>query len=920
MKQLYIFIILFLIGCKIGYAQQNPRLVSINYQGVTIDKVVADLQAQTNYRFFYDDTKPDSVKIQGQGSDIALETALNIVFKNTDYHYTIVNQQVFITKGNRLIETGLITRDNTVNASNPARANAPADFTDDKTQPVPSATLENKVYDIGIKTNTITPGRSVLTGYLFNAKTGEPVTGVFIGREDINMGVATDRFGYYTLSLPRGLNVLTMRGVGMKTTRRQIMLYSDGKLNIEMQEQVMSLKEVNINAKAVANVKRVEMGIEKLDIKSIKQVPTAFGESDILRVVLTLPGVQSVGEASTGLNVRGGSVDQNLILLNDATIYNPAHFFGFFSAFNPDIVKDIELYKSSIPERFGGRLSSVLSVTNREGNKKNFTGSAGIGLITSRLNIEGPIIKDKTSFIFGGRTTYANWLLNLLPNEYKNSRATFYDINFDISHKINEKNNLYLTTYLSNDNFKLNSDTTYGYSNKNISLKWKHTFNNKLFSLVTAGFDRYDYNIYSTAVPVNAYKLKFDINQAYLKTDFTYYLSPKHTLNFGASSLRYTLHPGSFSANGVASLVKTNIVPAEQALESAVYAGDHFDLSRDLSINFGVRYSMYNYLGPTTVRNYPVGLPKTTINMLDSTMYGAGKNVKTYHGPEYRVSARYAVTDDFSVKAGYNTLRQYIHLLSNTAAIAPTDVWKLSDPNIKPQYGDQVSFGLYKNLRSNTIETSVEVYYKRLRDFLDFKSGANIILNPHIETDVLQTKGKAYGIELMIKKTSGKLNGWASYTYSRTYLIANDATQGDIINSGNYYPANFDKPHAFNLIGNYRVSHRFNASLNFTYSTGRPITLPIAKYYASGAERVIYSDRNAYRIPDYLRVDIAMNIDGNHKVNQRFHNSWSIGVYNLTGRQNPYSVYYVTKGGTIGGYQLSIFATAIPYINYNVRF
>ncbi len=918
MKHIYILAALLLIVLQIAYGQQNPRLLNIAFKDVPIGKAINELQTQSNYRFYYDEAKIDTIKITVQGSDLSLPDALGMVFKNTDYHYTIINRQVFITKGLRVIEPDLIT--NITPAKVDSKPNTALDYTDNSTQPAAKATLENKIYDIGIKSNTITPGRSILTGTIYNIKTGEPLTGIYIGREDINVGVTTDRFGGYSLTLPRGQNVLTIRGIGMKTTRRQIMLYNDGKLNIELQEQVLSLKEVTINAKAVSNIKSVEMGVEKLDIKSIKQVPTAFGEADILRVVLTLPGVQSVGEASTGLNVRGGSADQNLILLNDATIYNPSHFFGFFSAFDPDIVKDVELYKSSIPERFGGRLSSVLNVTNREGNKKTFTGSAGIGLITSRFNIEGPIVKDKTSFIFGGRTTYANWLLDLLPKEYKNSRASFYDINFDVSHQVNEKNNIYLSAYLSNDNFRLNSDTTYGYSNKNISLKWKHVFSNKLFALLTGGFDKYEYNISSSAIPVNAYKLNFDINQAYLKTDFTYYISPKHTINFGASSLHYLLHPGTFTPNDPQSLVIPNTVPAEQALESAAYLGDKFDISPDLSVNLGIRYSMYNYLGPATVRNYPAGIPKTTINMLDSVNYPAGKNIKTYSGPEYRLSARYNLSDDMSIKAGYNTLRQYINLLSNTAAIAPTDVWKLSDPNIKPQYGDQISLGLYKNFKSNTIETSVEVYYKHLHDFLDFRSGANIILNHHIETDVMETQGKAYGIELLFKKSVGKLNGWISYTYSRTFLQANDATQGDIVNNGNYYPANFDKPHAFNFIGNYRVSHRFNLSLNVTYSTGRPITLPVAKYYASGAERVIYSDRNSYRIPDYFRTDLSMNIDGNHKIHQRFHNSWSIGIYNLTARQNPFSVYYVTKGGTINGYQLSIFAAAIPFVNYNIRF
>ena len=924
MRKLYLFIALLFVGALTTLGQQNTKKLTVNFQSVTIDQFATELQQQSGYRFFYDSDKLKDAKISVQGSDLTLDDVLGIAFKGTDLHYAIANQQVFITKG-RAIEVGLTTNLNPAqNPNNPTAtatgaATNPQDYVDDKGKPVSVATLENKVYEIGIKMANIVPGRSIITGYVHNIKTGEPVSGVSISREDLNVGVYSDQFGYYSITLPRGQNTVTIRGVGLKTTRRQIMLYSDGKLNIDLQEQVLSLKEVNINAKNAGNVQRVEMGVDKLDIKSIKQVPTAF-EPDILKVVLTLPGVQSVGESSVGLNVRGGSADQNLILLNDATIYNPSHFFGFFSSFDPDIVKDVELYKSSIPEKYGGRLSSVLDVTNREGNKKEFTGSAGIGLITSRLNVEGPIDKDKTSFIFGARTTYANWLLSILPAQYKNSAASFYDINFDVSHQIDEKNNLYLTTYTSHDNFKLNSDTSYRYTNDNISLKWKHVFNNKLFSVVTTGYDRYDYGISSTAVPVRGYDLTFNVNQTYLRADFTYYLSSKHTIDFGVSSMLYKLHPGSYEPDGVGSLTIPTVIAAEQALESGIYLGDHFDITPKFSVNAGIRISMYNDLGPGTVRNYPAGQEKTTLNQLDSVNYGSGKNIVTYWGPEYRFSTRYAINDELSVKASYNTLRQYIHLLSNTAAISPTDVYQLSDPNIKPQYGDQVSFGVYQNLQANTVELSAEVYYKRMKDFLDFKSGADVVLNPHIETDVLETVGKAYGLELFLKKSTGKLNGWISYTYSRTLLQDNDPTQGELINNGAYYPANFDKPHAFNLIGNYRVSHRFNFSLNVIYSTGRPITVPEAKYFAEGAERVIYSDRNQYRIPDYFRTDIGMNIDGNHKVHQRFHNSWSLGIYNLTGRQNPYSVYYITQGGTVSGYQLSIFGSIIPYVSYNIKF
>jgi hypothetical protein len=927
MKKIYFLSFCFLILIKLCHAQQGQvKSISVNFQQATIEQFVTELEAKSGYRFFYDPMQFDSLKITLQVTDKPIETILGQAFKNTGFNFSITKQQqVFLTKG-REIQTGLAIGYFGITAANATAANisvspANADYSsNDKDKKIPEATTENKLYEIGIKTNTIEPGTATLSGYVKEAKSGESVTGASIYVTNTKTGVATDQFGYFTIKLPKGRQVLSVRGIGMRDTRRQIILYSDGKIIIEMQEQITSLKEVKISAEKVANVRNVQLGVNRLDIKSIKQVPTVFGEADILRVVLTLPGVQSVGEATTGFNVRGGSADQNLILMNDATIYNPSHFFGFFSSFNPDIVKDVELYKSSIPERFGGRLSSVLDVTNREGNKKKFTGSAGIGLITSRLNVEGPIIKDKTSFSFGGRTTYSDWLLKLLPDAYKHSSASFYDLNLDISHQIDDKNNLYLTGYLSKDKFKLNSDTAYSYSNRNINLKWKHNFNNKLFSVIMAGIDKYQYDVSSADNPVNAYKLNFDINQSNFKTDFTYYLNRKNTVDFGLSSIYYKLHPGSFQPLGAQSLVAPDVVATQQALESALYLGDKFDVTDDLSISGGIRYSIYNFLGPQTVYNYAPNLPKTSANLLDSTNYASGKLIKTYSGPEIRVSARYQLGDNLSIKGGYNTLRQYIHLLSNTTAISPTDVWQLSDPNIKPQYGDQVSLGLYHNLKSNTIETSVEVYYKRLRDYLDYKSGANLVLNHHIETDVIGTQGKAYGIEFLVKKATGKANGWISYTYSRTFLRQNDPNAGDLINGGAYYPANFDKPHDFNFIGNYRFSHRFSVSVNVTYSTGRPITLPIAKYEYGGSERVFYSDRNQYRIPDYFRSDLSMNIEGNHKVHQLTHNSFTIGVYNLTGRQNAYSTFFTEQGGTINGYKLSIFARPIPFINYNIRF
>jgi hypothetical protein len=920
MKKIYFLSLCLLVFFKPASAQDgDKKLISVDFHQAKIEQVVSELESKTGYHFYYNPAQFDSLKVTLQVTDRTLNSILYLAFDKTDYHFAVIQQQVFLTKG-REMRPGLATGLFTAPSQSAPTTQVVVDYAEEKTVKVAEATTENKLYEIGIRTNNIKSGTANLAGYIKNAKSGEGIIGASIYNPDTHTGIATDQFGYYSLTLPRGRQTLVIKGLGMKDTRRKIILYSDGKLNIDMQEQVTSLKEVQISAEKVANVRSVEMGVNKLDIKSIKQIPTAFGEADVLRVVLTLPGVQSVGEATTGFNVRGGSADQNLILLNDATIYNPSHFFGFFSAFNPDIVKNIELYKSTIPEKYGGRLSSVLDVTDREGNKKKFTGTAGIGLLTSRLNVEGPIIKDKTSFIFGARTTYSDWLLSLLPDAYKHSSASFYDGNLDISHQINEKNNIYITTYWSQDKFRLNSDTAYGYSNRNANIKWKHNFNNKLYGVLMAGIDDYQYDVSSTANPVNAYKLNFAVKQYDLKTDFNYYLNTKNTINFGFSAINYHLNPGDNEPNNPKSLVAPDQVPMEQALESALYIGDKYDVTPELSISAGIRYSLYAYLGPQTVDHYAPNLPKESVNILDSTSYGKNKVINTYGGPEIRLSARYSIGDNSSIKASYNTLRQYIHLLSNTTAISPTDTYKLSDPNIKPQYGRQVSLGFYHNNQANTIEMSVEGYYKWISDYLDYKSGATLILNHHIEQDVLETQGKAYGVEFLIKKTAGKLNGWMSYTYSRTFLRQDDPNAGELINGGAYYPANYDKPHNLNFTGNYRFSHRFSVSLDVTYSTGRPITLPIAKYEYAGSERVFYSDRNAYRIPDYFRTDFSMNIEGNHKVHQLTHNSWTIGVYNLTGRANAYSTFFSEQGGVINGYKLSIFARPIPFINYNIRF
>jgi hypothetical protein len=924
----FLAILFFLVLCTQLCAQREtsvPRVTG-SFRQLPVNKFLNELEKLTGYRFYYNLNDFDSASVDITVTNEPLFSVLTMAFAKTPFRFSADDSHnIFVSKG-AVVKTELadeIFDENSIKGKpvlTGAETNALADARDTGTVEQ-KAVLENKLYTVGVrKPGDPLTGRVTIAGYIHDGKTGEPVIGASVYTDNSRTGAVSDQYGYYSLSIPKGRVVINIQSIGMRDTRRQLMVNGEGRMNIDLQAQVIALKNVTVSSEKTNFVKGMQMGIQKVDIKAIKQVPVAFGEADILRVVLTMPGVKSVGEASTGLNVRGGSADQNLILFNDATIYNPSHFFGLFSAFNPEVVKDVQLYKSVIPAKYGGRLSSVLEVNSREGNKKELTGSAGIGLLTSRINIEGPLAKDKTSFIFGARTTYANWLLALLPDQYKNSKASFYDVNFNLTHEINKKNNLYFTAYMSKDHFNLNNDTTYAYGNRNLSLKWKHVFNNKLYTVLAGGIDGYDYKIGSNANPVNAYDLGFNVNQSYFKMHFNYYANSKQTFEFGLNTLLYKLHPGEYKPNGSASLVKPDVVAAEQGLETALYLSDKYSFSPEFSMEGAVRYSLFNYLGAQNVNSYIPNVPRTESSITNTTSYPKGAFIKTYSGPEFRASARYAFSETFSIKAGYNTQRQYIHVLSNTAAIAPTDIWKLSDPNISPQFGEQVSLGLYRNFKSNTIETSLEVYYKTMKDYLDYKGGATLILNHHIETDVINTKGKAYGVELLIKKATGKFNGWLSYTYSRTLLQMNDSTVGNIINKGAYYPANFDKPHDATFVGNYKISHRFSLSLNMTYSTGRPITLPIGRFLYAGSQRTLYSDRNSYRIPDYFRTDISMNIEGNHKVHQKTHNSFTIGVYNLTGKKNPYSVYFTSENGVINGYKLSIFGSPIPYINYNIRF
>ena len=682
------------------------------------------------------------------------------------------------------------------------------------------------------------------------------------------------------------------------------------------------LAEIVVVAGRQSAVKSTTMGSEKFKPQLLKNIPSAFGESDIMKVVLTLPGITTVGEASSGYNVRGGATDQNLILFNGGTVYNPSHLFGLFTSFNSDAVEDVELFKSSIPVEYGGRISSVLKVVSKEANMQKLTGSASIGALTSKANIEIPIVKEHVSLLLNGRTTYSDWILKYLPEKsgYKNGKANFYDLGGALTWKLNNRHRLKLYGYWSHDKFSFSSDDSYGYQNRNISAEWRSILTEKITATLSAGLDHYDYYNEEWGIPSMAARLSFGIDQLWGKLHIRHRLTEKQTLSYGLSVQHYDVQAGKYEPLGALSCINTNQLQKEKALESAAYIDYERSLTEKLSVSAGLRYTMFNALGPRDVNIYSGGELPSEGTLLE-TRHETGI-IKTYHAPEVRLSARYALQENLSLKAGFNTMHQYIHKVSNTSIMSPTDIWKLSDYNIKPQNGWQVAAGIYHETTDKEYEFSAEVYYKHINDYLNYRNSAVLLMNPHLETDVISTKGQAYGIELQAKKPIGKLNGWVSYTFSRSLLCQDDKRVAMPLNNGDWYPSEYDRPHEVKAVVNFKFTERYSLSSNFDYATGRPTTLPVGRYYNSYNQKYMpyYTDRNTYRIPDYMRLDLAFNIEPTHRLTSFFHTSFSIGVYNALARKNAYNIYYVTEGEEIKGYKLSVFGTAIPYVSLNIRF
>ncbi len=920
---------LFLIMCFCFLAiqatfAQDTLSARFQFENTPLKEAIKTIENKTDYRFFYLDEWLQNFTVSGNFDNEPISNLLESILNKTVLNFYISEDKKIILTQNSIIYNEL------PEGFFPKMAEETTANTVSKTQNVAPVFYQKEIskkrkYIETVRIGKETPDRKrtyILNGRIINTANGQPLQNLAVVLNgNSSVGTTTDEQGKYSLTLPSGTTLLDFKLLGMETLTKRVILYNNGSLDVGLNEDYEQLGEVVIAADRNKNVEDAQTGAETVDVKAIKNIPLVLGERDILKVAALLPGISKAGEGATGFNVRGGKEDQNLILLDDAIIYNPSHFFGIFSAINPFTTGSVDIYKGSIPAEYGGRLSSVFDLKTRDANTQKFAGEGSIGPVTGNLALEVPLIKDKAAIIVGARATYSDYVLKLLDEEsLKNSNASFYDAIVKYNYKIDDNNDIKATGYYSKDKYRITSDSIFGYSNSLLSLKYTHRFNDKNVASLVLSNSQYNFDIKYDGPTNTDFNLNYKINESQLKLKVDSKINKKHAINYGLQGKLYNVEPGTIEPKDSQSIVINRTIPKEKGFEGGLFLEDEFKVTDAFQINAGIRYSIFAALGPATQRQYQDGAPITDATVIDSLNFGNNENIKTYSGPEARVSFRYLFTPTFSVKAGYNNTYQYIHTLSNNTTISPTDTYKLSDFNIEPERAEQYSLGFFKNLDEDIYELSLEGYYKKSKNNLDFKTGANLFLNDNVETELLQGEGKAYGIEVLLKKKKGKLNGWLSYTYSRALLKLNSNFTEDRVNNGEFFPSNYDKPHDFNVVANYKMTERFSFSGIFAYQTGRPITYPVGSYVLNNSEFVLYSDRNAFRIPDYYRLDLSLNIEGNHKLKKLAHSFWSISVYNVLGRNNPYSVFFVVENGQVKAFQSSIFSVPIPTITYNFKF
>lgn len=771
----------------------------------------------------------------------------------------------------------------------------------------------------------------VLSGQVIDAQSGDPLIGAVISVDFKKSGATTDANGFFKIPLPVGEYIVKVSNVGYNPFRTKIYVKADMVLNVELNDVTKQLEEVIVSAStSKKDIQTPSLGVTVLSLKGIKKLPTMMGEVDVIRSLQSLPGVSSVGEGANGLNIRGSNVDQNLIFIDDTPIFNPTHMFGLFSVFASDAIRDLELYKGGIPSRFGGRTASVLDIKMIEPNTEKFKMQGGIGLVSNRIMAEIPVIKEKLSVLVAGRLSANDFLFKTVaPDNLKNIRANFSDIATKIYFRPNTKNTISVSAYLSNDFYRVDSlfsienvvakQTSFDYGHKNGSFHWNHYFSPKLNMLVSAAVSNY---VTKTYAPDSVNTI--DLNSAILyrngSMSFDYQPVENHKLNFGISTTRYDIKPGTLN-DGIVSRVATVKLDDEQSIEAAIFVDDEWKLNEKWTIQAGIRYTKYWRIGAGTVNTYAPDFMPSINTIISKKTYEPGEVMATYGGFEPRLTMKYSLAENTTMKMGYNRQQQFFQLLSNNTTPLPTSRWKTADSFIKPQRSDFATIGFFKTFNENVFEISLESYYRNVRNTLDFVSGANLQLNPNIETQLISGKSKAYGFEVMLQKKKGENSGWISYTYARAFnQMIGDFPEIQSINRGDWFATNYDKPHSFNVMWNIQPTTHHSFSFTFAYNTGRPFSSPSGSYDIGGKKYPVFAERNNDRVRDYHRLDFSWTINNPSMKHARWEGSWVFTVYNLYGRQNPYSVFFKSTKNGLRAYELSVFASPFVSMTYNFKF
>lgn len=753
--------------------------------------------------------------------------------------------------------------------------------------------------------------RMTLSGTVKDASDGEVIIGATVFIKELTKGTTTNTYGFYSLSVPKGKYSVTVNSMGYEPFETEVA--ADGAvLNVELKPSAKEIKEVVVSArKRDDNIKLNLMSAQQVSIATVKKIPALMGEVDLLKAIQLLPGVVSAGEGTSSFSVRGGGIDQNLIVLDEATVYNASHLMGFFSVFNNDAIKNMTLYKGDIPSGYDGRLSSLLDVQMRDGNAKKISGSGGIGLIASRLTLEGPIGSDKTTFIVSARRTYADLFLKLSSDkDVKNNTLYFYDLNAKVSHRFSDKDRVYFSGYFGKDVFS-NPDAGFNFGNSTFTGRWNHLFNPKIFSNFTLTYSRYNYGLSSSMSNESNFDWRYNMNDLAFKADFSFYPTPEHTMKFGYNATLHKLKPGTVKSTGGSSSYQDYILPDVNAFEHSLYLSDDYKATDKLSVKAGLRMTAFSSIGSGTVYNFDANY-----DAIDSAVYKSGEVIKTYYRLSPRLGIAYQLDDQSSVKANYTRTNQFMQMASNSTAGTSLDLWFTAGKNIKPQTCDQYALGYFRNFFNNTLEASAELFYKNMDNTIDFKDHANLLLNKKLEGELRFGSSKAYGAEFQIQKQEGKLTGWISYTYSR----AERTIVG--INENQTYLAPYDRPHTVYIVANYDLSKRFSFGANFVYSTGQPVTYPVARMKIDNVIVPVYSARNAYRMPDYHRMDVSLTYRPQSKKKRVWSGEWNFSVYNVYGHKNAWAINFVndedhpdqTKA------QMTYLFTFVPSITYNFKF